>query len=342
MDEQSYNQSLSLLDTRRLWLIAFAIIIVTALTIESIQHGSTLGLRVIWVHSAVDVTLAMITFTAILYYLRWRREAAISLQALESLRASEHMREDLSAMLVHDLKNPLISSMMALQAVLRRQQRETLLSETELEYLRIAQHSQSRLSHMIEDLLTIAQAEGEGMHLDLTDVDPCHIIERGLREVEAAAQKAGLEFQHQCHGLPRVRADRHKLRRLLDNLLTNAMKFTPRGGRITVIGESAGAEVRLIVSDTGPGIPQEFQDRIFEKFGQAVAGRRMSVGLGLTFCKLVAEAHGGTIKLDSAPGHGSRFIVTLPALADGADLGRSDPTEAGITEHAAGSPSDLS
>lgn len=299
-------------DLGRLWAAALVIIAVTALTFESIQHGSFLGRGVIWFHSLIDFTLSIITFAAILYYVKWREQASAAQEAVERLQASERAREDLTAMLIHDLKNPLVSSMMALQAVLRRQERETVVSDEELQFLRLAQESQSRLSHMIEDLLVIAQAEGQAMPLDLTDVDVCHVIQRALRELAAAAEKAELQLVNECHDLPRVHADRHKIRRLLDNLLTNAMKFTPRGGRITVSGETAEGQVRLSVSDTGAGIPEEVQGRIFEKFGQATGGRRMSVGLGLTFCKLVAETHGGHIALESAPGQGSRFIVTLP------------------------------
>src|SRR5207302_894983 len=117
--------------------------------------------------------------------------------------------------------------------------------------------------------------------------------------------------------LPSFRADQGKLDRILVNLLGNAIKFTPAGGRVTVGAQVDESETSMVfsVSDTGEGIPAEAFDRIFEKFGQVDSrkgGRMMSTGLGLTFCKLAVEAHGGDITVASAPGHGSTFRFTIP------------------------------
>jgi len=105
------------------------------------------------------------------------------------------------------------------------------------------------------------------------------------------------------------------LARVLGNLLDNAIKFTPPGGRITISAEPQGEEVLISVADTGPGIPQDRQARIFKKFEQVRGPRRghpTGVGLGLAFCKLAVEAHGGRIWVESEEGKGSRFSFTMP------------------------------
>ena len=299
-------------ELRRTWIIGTVIMVVTFLTIESFQHRSILGLHIIWLPSLADSTLGAITFAAILYYRKSRQQALLVQEALNRLRASEQLREDMTAMLVHDLKNPLISSTMALHAVLRRQGVSKALSEDELRFLRLARDSQIRLEDMIGDLLTIAQVEGQQMPLERQPTDLRVIVQEALQEASVAAGAAHLTLSNRVADLPVVDADPLKLRRLVDNLLTNAIKFTPAGGTIEVVGEASEEEISLTVSDTGPGIPPEFHEHIFDKFGQASTGQRMSVGLGLTFCRLVAEAHGGSIRVESEPGQGTRFVVTLP------------------------------
>ena len=121
-------------------------------------------------------------------------------------------------------------------------------------------------------------------------------------------------------GIPHPTADDDKLRRILVNLLGNALKFTPRGGTITLEAKPDGECLRFGVRDTGEGIPKEAFERIFEKFGQVEtrkSGRKMSTGLGLTFCRLATEAHGGSIWVESEVGVGSTFYFTIPLVAAG-------------------------
>ena len=111
-----------------------------------------------------------------------------------------------------------------------------------------------------------------------------------------------------------VVCDANIVSRVIGNLLSNAFKFTPEGGEVRVRIARTGDAVRFSVSDTGPGIPVEFHRKIFDKFGQVTGGKeRNGVGLGLTFCKLAVEAHGGCIGLESEPGKGSTFWFILPA-----------------------------
>ncbi len=116
-------------------------------------------------------------------------------------------------------------------------------------------------------------------------------------------------------GLPKARADSELLRRILVNIIGNAIKFSPEGGAIRVSVRAEHRSVRVMVTDQGPGIPAEYHDKIFDKFGQVESrqtGRKYSTGLGLAFCKMAVEAQGGRIGLDSEIGAGSTFWFTLP------------------------------
>jgi len=124
--------------------------------------------------------------------------------------------------------------------------------------------------------------------------------------------------------MPEIFADRYILSRLLGNLMGNAIKFTPDGGEITVSainslpldgGGKGGGEIKIMVSDTGPGIPKQFHELVFDKYWQAKDDKtdaRRGVGLGLAFCKMAVETHGGRIWVESEVGEGSKFVFTIP------------------------------
>ena len=137
------------------------------------------------------------------------------------------------------------------------------------------------------------------MPLNRQRVEVAEVVQACLAPMEPRIEGKGLELTVSIpDNLPPVRADKNVLARVLGNLLDNAIKFTPPGGRITISAEPQGEEVLISVADTGPGIPQDRQARIFEKFEQVRGpGRRhpTGVGLGLAFCKLAVEAHGGRI-----------------------------------------------
>lgn len=226
----------------------------------------------------------------------------------------ETLRDDLNGMIVHDLRTPLTSLLTGLQTLaligpLDAEQRE---------FLELATQGGQTLLGMINDLLDVSKMEAGSIRLEVADLNPSDVIGEALTQVAPVARQNGLKIaRHVAPNLPTLRADPDLIRRALINLLGNAVKFTPRGGIVTVAAFQDESEDAVVfaVGDTGEGIPALALQRIFDKFGQVEtrkAGHKMSTGLGLTFCKLVAEAHGGRIWVESKLGKGSRFLFTIP------------------------------
>ncbi|MGI4790056.1 MAG: sensor histidine kinase, partial [Janthinobacterium lividum] len=244
------------------------------------------------------------------------REQSYTAELAESyrrLQELERLRDDLTYMIVHDLRTPLTSVMSGLQTVPLVGD----LNEIQSEMLDIAVDGGETLLGMINDLLDVEKMEQESVPLTLTSLTASGLVERACVQVALLAASSNLTLAREAAlELPSFIGDEDKLKRTLVNLIGNAIKFTPSGGTITV-GASLQADSSLLfsVQDTGEGIPPEAFERIFEKFGQVEnrkAGRKMSTGLGLTFCKLAVEAHGGRIWVESAAGRGSVFFFTVP------------------------------
>lgn len=231
----------------------------------------------------------------------------------------ETLRDDLNGMIVHDLRTPLTSLLTGLQTLDSAGE----LDATQREFLEIAIQGGETLLSMVNDLLDISKLEAGSLKLDTQEVAPAELVTSAMAQVAGLAMRNGLRVaQRISPDLPPISADCQLVRRALVNLLGNAVKFTPRGGIVTVAAfyDEAERAVVFAVGDTGEGIPAQSVRRIFEKFGQVEtrkAGHKMSTGLGLTFCKLVAESHGGRIWVESKLGKGSRFLFTIPVDATG-------------------------
>lgn len=241
--------------------------------------------------------------------------------AYEALRAQqvldlERQRDDLIHMIVHDLRTPLTSIIGGLQTVIDTDFEAEITSE----FVPMSLDSANVLLEMVNTLLDINKMESGQMALDLGPVQISSLVAQAVAQVRGLCAEHGHELRVELGvACPVLQADGDKLRRVLTNLLGNAIKFTPDGGTITVGSTCTPEEVRLWVRDTGPGIPPEYRERIFEKFGQVEGeGRKKknSTGLGLTFCRLVAEAHGGRIWVESEEGQGSTFLLSLPLATE--------------------------
>jgi two-component system sensor histidine kinase/response regulator len=247
---------------------------------------------------------------------REMRHTAELAESYRKLQELERLRDDLTHMIVHDLRTPLTSLLSGLQTVPLVGD----LNETQAEMLEIAVDGGQTLLGMINDLLDVEKMEQESVPLERTPLTAAGLIERATVQIAMLAQADGLTLAQQAAlDLPPFSGDEDKLRRTLVNLLGNAIKFTPAGGTVTASAEMGKGIVLFSVRDTGEGIPPEAFDRIFEKFGQVEnrkAGRKMSTGLGLTFCKLAVEAHGGCIWVESRPGQGSTFFFTIPCALE--------------------------
>lgn len=239
-------------------------------------------------------------------------------------RRMERLREDLSAMIVHDLRTPLTVIIGALETLAQTAGEQDAAFQQEMVDMGLS--GARSLLGLVNSLLDISRLESGEMPLDKAALSVEELIRAALCQVERLARQNNIEIRLELDPLlAAVWADKEKIERVLVNLLGNALKFTPQGGSITLSAcdDSPHGWVLISVTDTGEGIPPEYLERVFGKFEQVAdrkAGRKMSTGLGLTFCKLAIEAHGGKIWVESpafSPGaddghRGSRFTFTLP------------------------------
>jgi len=232
------------------------------------------------------------------------------------------MREDLTHMVVHDLRNPLGSMMSSLQLIYTAfVERDQTLPMMKL--LGIAMRSGQKLYRRIDSLLDLGRLEAGETELRKTPVSPELLVQEAIEQIQPLTLNRGQNLVARvAPGLPNVPADGDLILRVLTNLLDNAVKFTPREGHITLSverrrKEDGGEEILFAVADTGPGIPAESRQRIFDRFARLKSAKGFGgVGLGLAFCKLAVEAHGGRIWVESEMGHGATFYFTLPLEAE--------------------------
>jgi signal transduction histidine kinase len=168
---------------------------------------------------------------------------------------------------------------------------------------------------LISSLLDIYRLESGQAIVRKADIDPSELVRDGVDVIRPLAEgKNQLLTMTLADELPLISVDYDMIRRVFINLLENAVKFTPNGGTIEAGCAPEGLTVSFWVQDTGPGIPPESRDRIFEKYSRLQTDRfPKGIGLGLAFCRLAVQAHGGKIWVESTAGNGSRFIFTLPA-----------------------------
>ena len=249
---------------------------------------------------------------------RERRLFAQVQENFERLQELEKQRDDLTHMIVHDLRTPLTSMTLGIQTL----EEVGELNTDQREVLQIALGGGETLLQMINGLLDVTKMESGSIAIEAATVDAAELVAEAAGQVAHLAEAGRLTVvQRVAEDVPAFEADPNLLRRTLVNLVGNAIKFTPPGGTVTVDVSRAGERLAFAVEDTGEGMPPEAASYIFEKFGQVETrkgGRTMSTGLGLTFCKLAVEAHGGEIGVESTLGVGSTFSFWIP-LREAAD-----------------------
>jgi signal transduction histidine kinase len=232
------------------------------------------------------------------------------------LKELDELKDSLTKMIIHDLRTPLTSVTAALETL--EMEAGEAYGEGVLEFIRVAKKGARDLADMIDELLDIMRMESGRIRLDRRPIDVRSLAREAASDIRDFAREKGVSLRIGFpDDLPKADADGPRVKRVFDNLLHNAVKFTPRGGSIELGAEAPArdGQIRFWVADTGRGIPKEHQSKIFEKFaqlGESVEDSRGSTGLGLAFCKLTIEAHGGSIWVESEPGKGSKFSFTLP------------------------------
>jgi PAS domain S-box-containing protein len=232
----------------------------------------------------------------------------LTLQDVTYLRDQEARRENLVATLSHELRTPLTSLRMALE--LLRQRRDGP-DEEQRGLIDTAYEDVLRLQEVAQQFLDLARARAMTIAVERRVIDLAALVARVESLLGIQAREKGVTLEIGPLADARVAGDETKLTWALSNLVANAVRYTPPGGRVRIDAEPTHDAVRISVSDTGPGIPPERQERIFERFTQ-YAGEMGAAGLGLAIVRDIVQAHGGRVLLESAPGRGTRFTLELP------------------------------
>lgn len=241
----------------------------------------------------------------------------LNLQDITYLRDKDRARANLVATLSHEIKTPLTSLALSVELL----ERNPELGPKQRELVASAHEDVERLRLLADNLLNLARGDliAITIHESLLDLGELATAITRTFTLQAAEKGVRLTLDPDA-GAARVRGDPVKLSWVLSNLIANALRYTPSGGEIKLRAEQTVGAVQLTVSDTGPGIPPEIRDHLFERFTQwnVNGGKSGSAGLGLAIAREIVEAHGGRIFVHSELGHGTSFVVSLPVRAEDA------------------------
>ena len=231
-------------------------------------------------------------------------------ETVEELRRLSALRADFVSLVSHELRSPM-AAVIGAARTLQGRWRE-LSPQQRASFLALISDETARLATLIGDVLDTSRIEAGTFTYSFTDVDLADLVRETVAAM-ALGQDEVLVVAQAPDTVPAVRADRERLKQVLMNLVENAVKYSPAGGEVEVHAWAENGLVLVAVEDQGPGIPREQQGLIFEKFGRAnVGGGKPGSGLGLFIARSIAEAHGGSLKVRSAPGQGSTFTLELP------------------------------
>ncbi|WP_051706765.1 sensor histidine kinase [Nocardioides aequoreus] len=237
-------------------------------------------------------------------------------ETIERMRQLDQAKNDFVSAVSHELRTPL-TSIIGYTELLRSEVAEALTPAQDHLVEKIDRNSE-RLLHLVEDLLTLARVEEGGLRVDKVPTDLVTAVRGAVEEMAHAARKGGVALELRLPERPSqvlLQADPHQLERLVLNLVGNAVKFTPAGGRVDVAVHVAADEALVEVADTGVGIPEAEQAQLFARFFRSSTATQNAIqgtGLGLSIVRSIAEAHGGDISFTSTPGSGTTFVFRVP------------------------------
>lgn len=234
-------------------------------------------------------------------------ELSVAFDAMvETIEREDELRRAFAADVAHELRTPLAIARGELEALLDG------VAPPTPERLRSLHEELVRLGRIVEDVETLAAAEAARFRLDRRRVDLAEVARDAVDALRGRAAAAGVELSAEVEAAS-VDGDRARLDQVLRNLLANALKFTPSGGHVRVSVSSVNGDARLVVEDTGPGVPADERARLFDRFWRGrAAGPTSGSGVGLAVVAELVRAHGGGVDVDDAPTGGARFTVRLP------------------------------
>jgi signal transduction histidine kinase len=236
-----------------------------------------------------------------------------SLREVTRERESERLKDEFVATVSHELRTPL-TSIRGFVELLQAGEGGSLTAD-QRRFLAVVDRNSERLLHLVGDLLLIAELDAHTLRLDLEQLDLAEVAVHAVESARPSAEEAGLRLELFVDEAPSVRGDRARLSQLADNLVSNAIKFTPSGGVVEVSAGARDGRATLVVRDTGPGMSGEELEQLFQRFYRTSRAAEQQVpgtGLGLAISRAIAEAHGGTITVASREGEGSTFMLELP------------------------------
>ncbi|HKI92578.1 MAG TPA: HAMP domain-containing sensor histidine kinase [Gaiellaceae bacterium] len=225
------------------------------------------------------------------------------------------LRDDFVAIVSHELRTPLTSIIGYLELLMDDDPDN--LTEEQTSYLATVQRSTNRLIDLVGDLLLVAEAERGPLALDRDEVDLRSLAQHAIDAARPAADAKDIDLTLTSNEAAFVYGDERRLGQVLDNLVSNAVKFTPHSGRVAARIATGGDRAVFEIADSGKGIPPDEQEQLFEPFFRSPTATARAIpgtGLGLSITKAIVDAHGGTIEVESTPGSGATFRIGMPAL----------------------------
>jgi signal transduction histidine kinase len=277
---------------------------------QTFRHATTAAREAV---AGLIVVAALLVLTLLWLFELERRSGRIDRD--NAARAEEliRLRDEFVAVVSHELRTPLTSIIGYLELLVDED--SGALTSEQRSYLEIVQRSTGRLVELVGDLLLVAEAERGPLALELADIDVAGLAADAAEAARPSADARGIVLRLEPSSGGTVAGDPTRLAQMLDNLISNAIKFTPEGGRVTVHAAVRGSDAVFEVVDTGGGVSDADRERLFDPFFRSREANARAVpgtGLGLTITKAIVDAHHGSIEVESAPGAGTTFRVWLP------------------------------